>query len=81
MRVEICPRDDYATQGMLLEALGRVGAHPDEDFDLDVPLPTGFLQFRVGTDFLTLYSDAWMVTLEGPDALVNRVLAELNATS
>jgi hypothetical protein len=79
MRVDICARDDYATQGALLEALGRVGAFPDEDFDLEVPLPSGFLQFRAGTEFLTVFSDAWVVTLEGPDALIQRVLAEMNA--
>ena len=77
MRIDICARDDYATQGAFLEALARVGAFPDEDFDLEVPLPSGFLQFRVGTEFLTLFADAWVVMLEGPDELVQRVLAEM----
>jgi hypothetical protein len=74
MRTDICARDDYPTQAALLEALGRVGAFPDEDFDLEVPLPTGFLQFRAGTEFLTVFSDAWVINLEGPDDLVQRVL-------
>jgi hypothetical protein len=79
MRIDVCARDDYATQGAFLEALARVGAYPDEDFDLEVPLPSGFLQFRAGTEFLTVFADAWGVNLDGPDALVQRVLAELRA--
>lgn len=75
MRTDICPRDDYPTQGALLEALAAVGAYPDDDFDLEVPLPTGLLRFRAGTDFLTVFVDAWAVDLEGPDELVRRVLA------
>jgi len=81
VRVDICARDDYATQGTLLEALARAGAFPDEDFDLEVPLPSGFLQFRAGTEFLTVFADAWVVNLEGPDTLVERVLAELRGTA
>jgi hypothetical protein len=74
MRTDICPREDYATQTALLEALGQIGAFPDDDFELEVPLPTGLLRFRVGTEFLTVFSDAWAVDLEGPDELVRRVL-------
>ena len=81
MRVDICARDDYAMQGALLEALAQVGAYPDEDFELEVPLPTGFLQFRAGTEFLTVFADAWVVNLDGPDALVRRVLAEMGAAA
>ena len=80
MRIDICASDDYATQSALLEALSRVGAYPDEDFDLEVPMPQGFNQFRLGTEFLTVFADAWIVNLEGPDELVERVLAELRET-
>lgn len=73
MRIDLCQRDDYATQAALLEAFGRVGAYPEDDFDLSVPLPTGLLRFRVGTDFLTVFADAWAIDLEGPDELVRRV--------
>jgi hypothetical protein len=74
VRVDVCPREDYATQAALLEALAAAGAHPDDDFDLEVPLPTGLLRFRAGTDILTVLADAWAVDLEGPDGLVRRVL-------
>ena len=79
MRVDLCPREDLATQAALLEAFGQVGAYPEDDFELEVPLPTGLLRFRVGTEFLTVFVDAWAVDLEGPDELVQRVLAAMPA--
>lgn len=79
MRVDICPRDDYATQTRLLEAFAALGVFPDEDFDLEVPFPTGLLRFRAGLDTLTVFSDAWSIDLEGPDELVKRVLAHMAA--
>ena len=81
MQADICVREDYAAQSALLESLARLGAYPDDDFDLEVPLPTGLLRFRAGTDFLTVLADACGVDLEGPDALVQRVLAELRGTA
>jgi hypothetical protein len=81
MQADICVREDFAAQTALLEAFARIGAYPDDDFELEVPLPTGLLRFRVGTDFLTVLVDAWGVDLEGPDALVRRVLAELGGTA
>jgi hypothetical protein len=77
MRTDICPREDHATQAALLGALACVGAYPDDDFDLEVPLPTGLLRFRAGAEFLTVFVDAWAVDLEGPDELVRRVLAAM----
>ena len=79
MRADICVREDYPAQAALLEAFAQIGAFPDEDFELEVPLPMGLLSFRVGTDILTVFVDAWGVDLEGPDALVQRVLAILAA--
>ncbi len=78
MRTDVCPRDDYDTQAKLLEAFAAVGAYPDDDYELEVPLPTGLLRFRAGTEFLTVFVDPWAVDLEGPDELVKRVLAELS---
>jgi hypothetical protein len=77
MQADICVREDFAAQTALLEAFARIGAYPDDDFELEVPLPTGLLRFRAGTEFLTVLVDAWGVDLEGPDALVRRVLAEM----
>lgn len=81
MRTDICPRDDYQTQSRFLEALAAVGAYPDDDYELEVPLPTGLMRFRVGTDILTVLVDAWAVDLEGPDELVRRVLAHMGGAA
>jgi hypothetical protein len=77
MRVDVCAREDYPSQAKLLDALAAVGAYPDDDYELEVPLPTGLLRFRVGSDLLTVFVDAWAVDLEGPDDLVRRVLAAI----
>jgi hypothetical protein len=74
MRTDICAREDVATQTVLLEALTAIGAALEDDSPLDVPFPTGLSRFRVGTDTLTVFADAWLVDLEGPDEPVKRVL-------
>ena len=79
MRADICAREDIEAQTALLEALGSVGAAPEDDLP-DVPLPTGLLRFRAGHESLTVFTDTWGVDLEGPDALVRRVVAEMGAT-
>ncbi|MCE9567888.1 MAG: hypothetical protein K8U57_38300 [Planctomycetes bacterium] len=77
MRVDICPREDYATQAALLEAFAQLGAFPEDEFDMEVPLPTGLLRFRMGIDIFTVFVDAWDIDLEGSDELVKRVLAAM----
>ena len=77
MRVDICPREDYPTQAALLEAFAQIGAYSEDDFEIEVPLPTGLLRFRVGSEFLTVFVDSWNVDLEGSDELVKQVLAAL----
>jgi len=79
MRVDVCPNDDYDTVAALLAALAAVGATADDpDFADDGALGVGLHRFRTAAgDVLTVYADAWGVDLEGPDALVNRVLATL----
>lgn len=81
MRADICPREDYPTQAALLEAFAQIGAYPEDDFEMEVPLPTGLLRFRVGTEFLTVFVDTWSVDLEGSDELVKQVLAVLGGAS
>jgi hypothetical protein len=80
MRTDIGPREDDAAQTALLEALAAVGAAPEDDSALDVPLPTGLHRFRAGTEVLTVFVDAWLVDLEGPDELVKRVLESMAAS-
>ncbi|MCS6866273.1 MAG: hypothetical protein RMJ56_09490 [Gemmataceae bacterium] len=74
MRVDICTREDEATQLALLDALATLGARAEADSPLEVPLPHGLHRFNVGFDTLTVFADAWLVDLEGPDELVNKVL-------
>ncbi len=81
MRTDICSRDDYATQAAFVDALARCSAFPDDDFALDVPLPTGLLRFRIGTDVLTVLVDAWSIDLEGPDEHVQRIIAAMESNS
>ena len=78
MRVDICDTADRDTIDELLAALGAVGAiHEDPDAD-GAELGAGLHRFRVpGGETLTVFVDAWGVDLEGPDALVNRVLQHL----
>jgi hypothetical protein len=80
MRTDICAREDVDTQAALLEALGSVGAAPDDDVSLEVPLPVGLHRFTSADGPVTVLVDAWGVDLEGPDDLVRRVQASLTAT-
>ena len=79
MRTDICARDDTATQAALLDALAAAGAHPDADSPPDVPFPTGLTRFQAGRGTLTVFADAWLVDLEGPDELVREVVQYLAA--
>lgn len=77
MLVEICAADDAQGIAHLLTALDSVGALSDEFKDAD--LGVGLNRFRVGTDELTVYRDAWRVDLHGPDELVKRLLELLSS--
>jgi hypothetical protein len=74
MRTDLCPREDLDTQTALLEALSEIGAAPEDDSPQEVPFPTGLSRFRVGPETLTVFADAWLIDLEGPDELVRQVL-------
>jgi hypothetical protein len=79
MRTDICARDDVDTQAALLEALASVGAMPDDDTAGELPFPIGLHRFTAPDGTLTVFADAWGVDLEGPDELVQRVLAHMTA--
>lgn len=81
MRTDICAREDHDTQVDLLDALAAVGASPDDDAAPDVPFPTGLHRFRAGPEPLTVFVDAWLVDLEGPDELVRRVVELMSAAA
>jgi hypothetical protein len=78
--VDICANDDHDTTAALLEALAAVGAQyeaPDSYDSSESPLGVGLHRFRVGSKLLSVFVDAWGIDLEGPDELVNKVLAIL----
>lgn len=79
MRVDVCTTEDADTQAALLAALGEVGATPDDPDRAEYEgFGSGLHRFRTAAgEVLTVYADAWGVDLEGPDAVVNRVLAIL----
>jgi hypothetical protein len=81
MRVDVCTTEDEDTKAALLAALAAVGAVYDEDDprdSSDVALGVGLHRFRTARgEALTVFADAWGVDLDGPDELVNRVLAIL----
>ncbi len=71
MRADICASDDYDTRERLLSALGAVGATSEGEWEA---LGVGLHRFRAGADVLSIFIDAWMVDVEGPDELVRQVL-------
>jgi hypothetical protein len=81
MRTDICAREDHDTQVDLLDALAAIGASPDDDGPPGVPFPTGLHRFRAGHQALTVFVDAWLVDLEGPDELVQRVVEFMSAAA
>jgi hypothetical protein len=83
MRVDICALEDEDTKAALLAALAEVGARYAADEgsgEADPGLGVGLHRFRTpdGQE-LTVFVDAWGVDLEGPDGLVGRVRAVLDA--
>jgi hypothetical protein len=77
MRVDICTTEDEGAKAALLAALAAVGASREDGADPeDDAFGQGLHRFRTAAGAtLTVFADAWGVDLEGPDDLVNRVLA------
>jgi len=75
-RAEICSSDDYDGMDRLQAVLAELGVVADDTWH-DTPIGTGLTRFRHGGDELTVYRDAWIVDLAGPEPLVRRVLARL----
>jgi hypothetical protein len=77
-RIDICASDDFDTLARLQAALVAVGVVADDTWH-DSPLGTGLTQFRKGDAELTVFKDAWVVDLAGPEGLVNEVLLAMQA--
>lgn len=78
MRVDICSNDDFDTVARLQIALAAVGLVADDTWH-DSPLGTGLTRFRKGTAEVTVFRDAWVVDLAGPEQLVQEVLRALES--
>ena len=77
-RIDICASDDFGTLARLQAALAAVGVVADDTWH-DTPLGTGLTRLRKGEAELTVFKDAWVVDLAGPEALVNEVLSAMQA--
>ena len=78
MHADICEADDTGAIARLREALRSLGAElSDRDWAIGVDL----YRLRVGSQEVTIYSDAWSVDIEGPEELVNRITAAVAAVA
>lgn len=78
IRVDVCASDDFDAIARLQAALVAVGVLADDTWH-DTPLGTGLTRFRKGNAELTVFRDAWVVDLAGPEGLVNEVLRAMKA--
>jgi hypothetical protein len=74
VRVEVCASDDYDTRDMLFAALAEVGARSDGE-----PAGAGLHRFAHADGELSVFVDAWVVDVAGPDHLVRQVLQLISA--
>ena len=76
-RIDVCASDDFEGIDRLQTVLAELGWVADDTWH-DTPLGVGLTRFRRGEDEITVYRDAWMVDLAGPEAAVNRVVERLS---
>ena len=72
-RAEICASDNYDGIDRLQAVLAELGVVADDTWH-DTPIGTGLTRYRRGGDELTVYRDAWVVDVAGPDELVRQVV-------
>ena len=77
-RIDLCASDDFDAIARLQAALVAVGVVADDTWH-DSPLGTGLTRFRKGDAELTVFKDAWVVDLAGPESLVNEVLRAMES--
>lgn len=75
-RAEICASDDYDAIDRLQVVLRELGIVADDTWH-DSPLGVGLQKFRRSGDELTVFRDAWIVDIAGPDALVREVVERM----
>jgi len=75
-RAEICSSDDCDAIDRLQAVLAELGVLADDTWH-DTPIGTGLTRYRRGADELTVFRDAWIVDVAGPDDLVRLILERL----
>jgi hypothetical protein len=75
-RTDICASDDHETIARLQAIIAELGGVADDNWH-DSPIGTGLTRFRFGDRELTVFKDAWVVDVAGPEALVNDIVAAL----
>ena len=77
-RVDLCAADDYESIDRVQAAIGELGYVADDSWH-DSPLGVGLTRFRRGAAELTVFRDAWLLDVAGPEPLVNELLEALQA--
>ena len=73
-RLDICASDDHDTIARLMAAVHALGGEWEGE---DEHLGVGLHPFRLRDGELSVFVDAWVVDVAGPDELVDRLLAIL----
>lgn len=73
MRADICDGNDEPSVTRFRETLRRLGAKISED---GWAIGVTMYRVQIGKELLTVFSDTWSLDIEGPDDLVQKVLAE-----
>ena len=77
-RVDLCAADDCESIDRVQAAIGELGYVADDSWH-DSPLGVGLTRFRRGAAELTVFRDAWLLDVAGPEPLVNELLEALQA--
>lgn len=73
MRADICDPNDAAAVARFRDVLRRMGAQLEKkDWFIGVDLYI----LKIGSEQLSVFSDAWSLDIEGSEDLVQRVLRE-----
>jgi hypothetical protein len=76
-RADVCSADDFDTQERLQVVLRELGFVADDTWHDDPTFGVGLTRYRLGDRQLTVFKDAWLVDIAGPQELVEAVLAAL----
>ncbi len=76
-RTDICSADDFDTQAKLVAALRDLGFVADDTWHDDPTFGVGLTRYRLDDRELTVFKDAWIVDIAGPQELVEAVLRGL----